>query len=95
MEPNVQINLFVASVVTGLLNGIGAGLKATPRLPNHWIPVLLAVVGGPLYCIFEGWTRSNASIGVFLGLTAVGLHQAYSMTKDIVRPKPDSHENIP
>lgn len=95
MEPIVQINLFVASVVTGLLNGIGAALKATPGLPNHWIPVLLSVLGGPLYCLFEGWTRSNGSIGVFLGLSAVGLHQAFSMTKDIVRPKSNSHENIP
>lgn len=87
MDPTVPINLFVAGLVTGLLNALGAALKAKSHLPNEWIPFVLSITGAPFYCLLEGWTRPNAGIGIFLGLSAVGLHQAVRMSNNIVKPK--------
>lgn len=79
----MNISLETAALVGGMLNAVGAALKASPRLPNTSIPFILAVLGGCGYSAMEGWNGPNFVIGVGVGLGAVGVHQIVSQTKTI------------
>jgi hypothetical protein len=72
---DIQLNLAVAGLVIGVLNTLGAALKAIPWFQNHYIPFALSAFGGVMYPAIEGWTGLNVVLGIGLALGAVGLHQ--------------------
>lgn len=68
---------------------IGLGCKAWKKLPDKWIPFILAVIGGGIGAValkvvpnFPATDYITAiSVGVVSGLSATGVHQAYKQTK--------------
>ena len=72
MEESIPISLPHLTLITIILNALGIGIKATPRIPNHWIPVILGVVGAFLHCLLAGWSGINAVIGMAAAILAVG-----------------------
>lgn len=64
--------LLVASVLTmfGRIVKISA-------VPNKFIPLILFVAGGFVYCALAGWDAQTFIIGLSIGGAAVGLNQGY------------------
>lgn len=64
---------------------IGLGCKASEKIPDNWIPVIMAVCGGILGIIglytmsdFPARDPINAiAVGMFNGLAATGVNQLY------------------
>ena len=68
---------------------IGLGCKAAQRIPDEWIPVIMAVVGGVLGAVgmnimpdFPAADYINAvAVGAVSGLAATGVNQVYKQAK--------------
>lgn len=64
---------------------IGLGCKAAQKIPDEWIPVIMAVVGGILGAVgmnimpdFPASDYINAvAVGAVSGLAATGVNQVY------------------
>lgn len=64
---------------------IGMGCKAAQKIPDEWIPVIMAVVGGILGAVgmnimpdFPAADYINAvAVGAVSGLAATGVNQVY------------------
>ncbi len=79
----INLNLAVAALVVGILNALGAALKAIPWVANHYIPFFLAVAGAIAYPAIEGWSGLNVILGIGLALGAVGVHQVFQQGANI------------
>lgn len=86
---DIQLNLAVAGLVVGLLNALGALLKAVPWIQNHYIPFLLGLVGGIAYPAIEGWTALNVVIGLSLAVGSTGIHQWFQQGAAAVKKDPE------
>ena len=68
---------------------IGMGCKAAQKIPDEWIPVIMAVVGGVLGAVgmnimpdFPVADYINAvAVGAVSGLAATGVNQVYKQAK--------------
>lgn len=68
---------------------VGMACKAAQRIPDEWIPVIMAVVGGILGAVgmnimpdFPAADYINAvAVGAVSGLAATGVNQVYKQTK--------------
>lgn len=68
---------------------IGMGCKAAQKIPDEWIPVIMAVVGGVLGAVgmnimpdFPAADYINAvAVGAVSGLAATGVNQVYKQAK--------------
>ena len=68
---------------------IGLGCKAAKKIPDEWIPVTMAVVGGILGAVgmnimpdFPAADYINAvAVGAVSGLAATGVNQVYKQAK--------------
>lgn len=68
---------------------VGLGAKASEKVKDNWIPVILGVVGGILgvagmYVIPEfpaGDPMTAFAVGVMSGLTSTGVNQVYKQVK--------------
>ena len=68
---------------------IGLGCKAAQKIPDEWIPVIMAVVGGILGAVgmnimpdFPAADYINAvAVGAVSGLAATGVNQVYKQAK--------------
>lgn len=68
---------------------VGMACKAAQRIPDEWIPVIMAVVGGVLGAVgmnimpdFPAADYINAvAVGAVSGLAATGVNQVYKQTK--------------
>ena len=68
---------------------IGMGCKAAQKIPDEWIPVIMAVVGGVLGAVgmnimpdFPAADYINAvAVGAVSGLAASGVNQVYKQAK--------------
>ena len=62
---------------------VGLGCKAAKKVPDEWIPVIMAVVGGILGAAGMGVIPdfpatdyiTAVAVGMFNGLAATGVHQ--------------------
>jgi hypothetical protein len=72
---DIPINPAHLIILTGLLNGLGAAIKAIPAIKNYLIPFLLAAAGAISHAVLAGWTGQNLIMGIVAGWVAVGLHQ--------------------
>lgn len=86
---DIQFNLAVAGLLIGILNALGAAMKAVPWIANHYIPFLLGFAGGIAYPAIEGWTALNAAIGVACAWGSTGLHQWIQQGASVVRKDPN------
>lgn len=48
------------------------------KIPNKYIPTILAVLGAILNVIVGGISLESIVYGAFMGLTSTGLHQAFT-----------------
>lgn len=68
---------------------VGMACKAAQKIPDEWIPVIMAVVGGILGAVgmnimpdFPATDYINAvAVGAVSGLAATGVNQAYKQAK--------------
>ena len=68
---------------------IGMGCKAAQKIPDEWIPVIMAVTGGILGAVgmnimpdFPAADYINAvAVGAVSGLAATGVNQVYKQAK--------------
>ena len=68
---------FVVVVVLACLV-IGYILKNSVTIfPNKWIPTILAIVGAVLNIFVSGMSIESVVYGAFMGLSSVGMHQAF------------------
>lgn len=75
--------------ITDICYVIGLGCKAAQKIPDEWIPVIMAVVGGVLGAVgmnimpdFPAADYINAvAVGAVSGLAATGVNQVYKQAK--------------
>lgn len=68
---------------------VGMACKAAKKIPDEWIPVIMAVVGGVLGAVgmnimpdFPAADYINAvAVGAVSGLAATGVNQVYKQAK--------------
>lgn len=68
---------------------VGLGRKAAKKVPDEWIPVIMAVVGGVLGAAGMGVIPdfpatdyiTAVAVGMFNGLAATGVNQLYKQSK--------------
>lgn len=68
---------------------VGLGCKAAKKVPDEWIPVIMAVVGGVLGAAGMGVIPdfpatdyiTAVAVGMFNGLAATGVNQLYKQSK--------------
>ena len=68
---------------------MGLGCKAAKKVPDEWIPVIMAVVGGVLGAAGMGVIPdfpatdyiTAVAVGMFNGLAATGVNQLYKQSK--------------
>ena len=71
--------------ITAICYVIGLGCKAAKKIPDEWIPVIMAVVGGVLGVVgmkimpdFPGGEYIHAvAVGAGSGLAATGVNKVY------------------
>lgn len=69
--------------LAGALLLIGAILKhAVPSTEvNRWIPLILVVIGVPMYCSLVGsWDPADIVLGIIAAASATGIHQTATRT---------------
>ena len=75
--------------ITAICYVIGLACKAAQKIPDEWIPVIMAVVGGVLGAVgmnimpdFPAADYINAvAVGAVSGLAATGVNQVYKQAK--------------
>lgn len=69
---------FVLVVVVACLV-VGYIIKTSfDKIPNKYIPTILAVVGAVLNVIVSGMSVESVVYGALMGLASTGLHQAFT-----------------
>ena len=69
---------FVVVVLVACLI-VGYILKTSfDKLPNKYIPTILAVVGAVLNAVVSGMSVESVVYGALMGLASTGLHQAFT-----------------
>lgn len=48
------------------------------KIPNKYIPTILAVVGAALNAVVSGMSVESVVYGALMGLASTGLHQAFT-----------------
>lgn len=75
--------------ITAICYVLGLGCKAAQKIPDAWIPVIMAVCGGLLGALginimpdFPAEDYINAvAVGMVSGLAATGVNQVYKQAK--------------
>lgn len=78
MDFNQLTQYFVLVVVVACLV-VGYIIKTSfDKVPNKYIPTILAVVGAVLNMIVSGMSVESVVYGALMGLASTGLHQAFT-----------------
>lgn len=78
MDFNQLTQYFVLVVMVACLV-VGYIIKTSfDRVPNKYIPTILAVVGAVLNAIVSGVSVNSIVYGALMGLASTGLHQAFT-----------------
>lgn len=71
-------NYFVLVVMVACLV-VGYIVKTSfDKIPNKYIPTILAVVGAVLNAVVSGLSVESVVYGALMGLASTGLHQAFT-----------------
>lgn len=78
MDFNQLTQYFVLVVMVACLV-VGYIIKTSfDRVPNKYIPTILAVIGAVLNMIVSGMSVESIVYGALMGLASTGLHQAFT-----------------
>lgn len=78
MDFTTLINDHCETVVVLACLIVGYLIKHTfDFIPNKYIPMILALLGGSLNALVNGISVDSIVYGAFMGLVAVGLHQVF------------------
>ena len=78
MDFNQLTQYFVLVVMVACLV-VGYIIKTSfDKIPNKYIPTILAVVGAVLNAIVSGVSVNSIVYGALMGLPSTGLHQAFT-----------------
>lgn len=78
MDFNQLTQYFVVVVLVACLI-VGYILKTSfDKLPNKYIPTILAIVGAVLNAAVSGVSVESVVYGALMGLASTGLHQAFT-----------------
>lgn len=78
MDFTILTDYFVLVVLVACLC-LGYVLKTTfTKLPNNYIPTILALFGAILNAIVSGISVESIVYGALMGLASTGLHQAFT-----------------
>ncbi len=81
--------LLVASVLTM----VGRIVKIS-AVPDKYIPLILFVLGGFVYCALAGWDAKTFIFGLSIGGAAVGLNQGYRQLTTGTGASSDNDSNV-
>lgn len=74
-----QLTKYFVLVVMVACSVVGYILKTSfDRVPNKYIPTILAVVGAVLNAVVSGVSVESIVYGALMGLASTGLHQAFT-----------------
>lgn len=74
-----QLTQYFVLVVMVACLVVGYILKTSfDRVPNKYIPTILAVVGAVLNAVVSGVSVESIVYGALMGLASTGLHQAFT-----------------
>ena len=74
-----QLTQYFVLVVMVACLVVGYIIKTSfDRVPNKYIPTILAVVGAVLNAIVSGVSVNSIVYGALMGLASTGLHQAFT-----------------
>lgn len=74
-----QLTKYFVLVVMVACLVVGYILKTSfDKVPNKYIPTILAVVGAVLNAIVSGVSVESVVYGALMGLASTGLHQAFT-----------------
>lgn len=74
-----QLTKYFVLVVMVACLVVGYILKTSfDRVPNKYIPTILAVVGAVLNVVVSGVSVESIVYGALMGLASTGLHQAFT-----------------
>lgn len=68
-----EIVVVVACLVVGYIIK-----KSFDKIPNHYIPTILAILGAVLNPVVNGVSVESVVYGALMGLASTGLHQAFT-----------------
>lgn len=74
-----QLTQYFVLVVMVACLVVGYIIKTSfDRVPNKYIPTILAVIGAVLNMIVSGMSVESVVYGALMGLASTGLHQAFT-----------------
>lgn len=74
-----QITQYFVLVVMIACLVVGYIIKTSfDKIPNKYIPTILAVVGAVLNAVVSGMSVESVVYGALMGLASTGLHQAFT-----------------
>lgn len=74
-----QLTKYFVLVVMVACLVVGYILKTSfDRVPNKYIPTILAVIGAVLNAVVSGVSVESIVYGALMGLASTGLHQAFT-----------------
>ena len=74
-----QLTKYFVLVVMVACLVVGYIIKTSfDKIPNKYIPTILAVVGAVLNMIVSGMSVDSVVYGALMGLASTGLHQAFT-----------------
>ena len=73
------LNDFMIPVIVGICLCVGYLIKSWDKIPNKWIPTILAVIGVIMALWVNGWSGTPEIIlsGIVSGLGSCGLYDTY------------------
>lgn len=75
----IQLTQYFVLVVMIACLVVGYIIKTSfDKIPNKYIPTILAVVGAVLNVIVSGMSVESVIYGALMGLASTGLHQAFT-----------------
>ena len=78
-----QLTQYFVLVVMVACLVVGYIIKTSfDRVPNKYIPTILAVIGAVLNMIVSGMSVESIVYGALMGLASTGLHQAFTRFVD-------------
>lgn len=92
------LNDFMIPVIFGICLILGFLIKSWEKVPNKWIPTIVAVIGVIIALWVNAWAASPEIIlqGLASGLASCGAYDAYKhlISEQKIKNKYDNDENL-
>ena len=86
------LNSFMIPIIIGICLCIGYIIKSWKKVPNKWIPTILAILGVIIALWINGWKATPETIlsGLASGLASCGLYDTF---KHFIEGRKDGEVN--